>query len=57
MKDTEHYKNNIADFARDYETGSIREVTPHERKILDALESRCTVSLFHRKMIVVSTPK
>jgi len=50
-------KNNLVDFIRDYETGDIREILPHQRKVLDMIESRCTISLHPRKMIMVATPR
>ena len=56
-KTLEHYKNNPVEFIRDYETGDIREIQPHQKKVLDIIESRCTVSLHPRKMVMVATPR
>ena len=51
----EHFKNNPVDFVRDYETGAIREIQSQQRKVLDMIETRCTVALHPRKMIMVYT--
>ena len=52
----EYYKNNPVDFIMDYKIGKVREIHPHQKKVLDMIESRCAVSLHPRKMIMIATP-